>query len=257
MLGAVDCSVACQSIGRHQVSAELLVESPCPRHHQARGRGTHLAAAKGAPPLPNGSRPVMLAGMEALLIVAVIFAFLLCVFLVLAFRFPDDLQKLLGRMSSVEVTKDGLKIALIAEVVQEKEQRQPNNAELRPLVSDIPADRRVLWVDDSPANNRAEIQALRGLGLVVDTATTNAEALSYAEANRYDLVLSDIKRSAREPANAGLALPKSLRDANIDPPIAFYVGHAAKPSTESGEPVFDTPTRLLNWIREQLGRTGR
>jgi CheY-like chemotaxis protein len=206
--------------------------------------------------LPNEPRPIMLRYVEALSVVGVVFAFLLIVFLVLAFRFPDDLQKLLGRMASVEVTKDGLKIALIAQAVQEKEKRQPNDDELRPLVSEIPPDRRVLWVDDVVSNNRAEIQALRGLGLVVDTATTNAEALSYAEANKYDLVLSDITRSAPESTKAGLALPKTLRAANVDsPPIAFYVATADNPSTESGEPVFDTPTELLRWVRDELGRT--
>jgi hypothetical protein len=55
--------------------------------------------------LPDERRPIMLAYVEALSVVGVVFAFLLIVFLVLAFRFPDDLRKLLGRMTSVEVTR--------------------------------------------------------------------------------------------------------------------------------------------------------
>ncbi len=190
--------------------------------------------------------------MEAFYIALVVFGFLLIVFLVLAFRFPGDLQKLLGRTTSVEVTKDGLKIALIADAVLEKENRRPDDDELRALVSEVPAGRRILWVDDVPANNRAEIQALRGLGLAVDVATTNAEALSYAEANTYDLILSDIERSAPEPTNAGLALPAALRQAHVLAPVAFYVGNADHPTTQDGEPVFDTPTQLLAWVRDRL-----
>jgi CheY-like chemotaxis protein len=192
--------------------------------------------------------------VEALFIV---FGFLLIVFLVLAFRFPDDLKKLLGRMSSVEVTKDGLKIALIAEAVREKEKRRPDDDEIRPLVLNIPAGRRVLWVDDNPANNRVEIQALRGLGLTVDTATSNTEAQSYAQANAYDLVLSDIGRSAPEAPTAGLALPDALREVDVRAPFAFYVGNAAQPTTDAGQPVFDTPTQLFGWVREQLEGTHR
>ena len=193
--------------------------------------------------------------MEALLIALTVFAFLLIVFLVLAFRFPEDLKKLLGRVTSVEVTKGGLKIALVAAAIHEKEKRTPDEAEILPLVKNIPAGRRVLWVDDLPANNRAEIQALRGLGLTVDTATSNAEALAYAKSNMYDLVLSDIGRSAPEAATAGLALPEVLEKINVRVPIAFYVGEATNPTTPSGQPVFDTPTQLLAWIGDHLQGT--
>jgi CheY-like chemotaxis protein len=191
--------------------------------------------------------------MEALWIAGVMFGFLLVIFLILAFRFPEDLKGVLGRMTSVEVTKDGLKIALLAAAVLEKETRTPDDSELRPFVRDIPSGRRVLWVDDIPANNRAEIQALRGLGLLVDVATTNAEALSYAKTNRYDLVLSDIRRPPPEATKAGLDLPETLRDAHVNLPTAFYVGKAAQSTTEAGEPVFDTPTAMLRWVRKQLG----
>lgn len=190
--------------------------------------------------------------MAVVWIVLIVFAFLLVVFLVLALGFPEELKKLLGRMTSVEVTKDGLKIALIADAVQEKENRRPDVAELRPFVTDIPAGRRVLWVDDCPANNRVEIQALRSLGLTVDTATTNAEALSYARANKYDLVLTDIKRSSPERENAGLELPATLREAHLSAPVAFYVGKADNSTTGHGDPVFDTPTQLLGWVRDHL-----
>jgi CheY-like chemotaxis protein len=194
--------------------------------------------------------------VEALLIVLVVFAFLLIVFFVLAFRFPEDLKLLLRRMTLVEVGKNGLKIGLVAEAVREKEHRKPKKAELEPLVVNIPGDKRVLWVDDCPANNRAEIQALRSLGVTVDTATTNAEGLAYAKSRTYDLVVSDIGRSAPESSTAGLELPGALGEAHVDAPIAFYVGQAVEATTADGDPVFDTPTQLLGWISEHLRGAG-
>jgi CheY-like chemotaxis protein len=190
--------------------------------------------------------------MEAFLIVVVIFVFLLVVFLVLAFAFPDDLRALLRRTSSVEVTRDGLKIALVAEVVEQKEGRHPSTSELERLASGIPAGRHILWVDDQPANNRAEIQALRSLGLRVDTATSNEEGLSYTKVNTYDLVLSDIGRLPPQPDTAGLDLPMALSEVGVRAPVAFYVGKVREPATQAGQPVFDTPTALLIWVREQL-----
>jgi len=190
--------------------------------------------------------------VEALLIILVVFAFLLVVFFVLAFRFPEDLKLMLRRMTLVEVGKNGLKIGLVAEAVREREHRKPKKAELEPLVVNIPEGKLVLWVDDCPANNRAEIQALRSLGVAVDTATTNTEGLAYAKSRTYDVVISDIRRSAHESTNAGLELPEVLHQAHVDAPIVFYVGEAVGTTTADGDPVFDTPTQLLGWISEHL-----
>jgi len=190
--------------------------------------------------------------VEALWIVVVVSAFLLIIFLILAFKFPEDLTGLLRRLSAVEVTKEGLKMQLLAEAVYEKERRKPEESELRPLVRDLTRGGRILWVDDLPANNRAEIQALRGLGLTVDVATSNQEALSYVKTNRYDLILSDIGRAPPEAPSDGLKLPELLGAAGVTAPIAFYVGQATASTTQSGQPVFDAPTEVLSWVRNNL-----
>lgn len=190
--------------------------------------------------------------MEGVLITGIVFGSLLVMFLVVAFRYPETFERLLGRITSLELTKSGIKIGLIADAVKEKENRDPARAELRSFTRNIPAGRHILWVDDVLANSRAEIQALRGLGLIVDTATTNAEALSYAKSESYDLVVSDIGRSAPEQPKAGLQLPAALRAAGVVSPLAFYVGNAENPTTDNGEPVFDAPTALFGWISKKL-----
>jgi CheY-like chemotaxis protein len=191
--------------------------------------------------------------MEAVWVALVVFGFLLIVFLVLAFRFPDELKELLRRTKSVSITPKGLVLELVEKAVEEKEHRKPAPNEVRPVLERIPPQSRVLWVDDAPSNNRLEIQALRALDVDVDTATSNDEAVLYATADGYDLVLSDIGRAPPQESNAGLALPALLHAAGLEVPIAYYVGHAESPQTPDGHPVFDRPTDLLEFIAETLG----
>jgi hypothetical protein len=35
-------------------------------------------------------------------------------------------------------------------------------------------------------------------------------------------------------------------------PVAYYVGHAEEPQTPDGQPVFDTPTALLQFVATHL-----
>jgi CheY-like chemotaxis protein len=191
--------------------------------------------------------------MEAVWVALVVFGFLLIVFLVLAFRFPDELKALLRRTKSVSITGKGLVLELVEQAVEEKEHRKPTPDEVRPVLERIPSRSRVLWVDDAPFNNRLEIQALRALDVDVDTTTSNDEAVSYATADGYDLVLSDISRAPPQESDAGLALPELLRAAGLEVPIAYYVGHAESAQTPDGHPVFDRPTDLLRFIAETLG----
>jgi CheY-like chemotaxis protein len=140
----------------------------------------------------------------------------------------------------------------VAQAVVDKEHRKPEEDELRSLVDGIPPGRRILWVDDEPAGNRREIQALRAMDTVVDTATSNAEAVSYAGQRTYDIVLSDIGREAPQPPRAGLELPGALHEACVRAPIAFYVTTPSGPRTDSGHPVFSKPSELLRWVSAQV-----
>lgn len=190
--------------------------------------------------------------MEAVWITLIVFGFALVVFLVLAFRFPDALRELLGRAKSLSVTREGLALEFVEAAVQEKEHRRLVPDEIRPVLARIAPSRRVLWVDDAPNNNRLEVQALRALGVEVDLATSNSEALAYAHGVKYDLVLSDIARTPPEESKAGLSLPAQLRALGLSVPIAFYVEHAAPPKTADGYPVFDRPTELLGFVAKTV-----
>jgi hypothetical protein len=170
---------------------------------------------------------------------------LLVIFLVLLWRFPAEMRDLLTRFLRFEMSADGFAIQFMAKAVEEKEHRQVPRSELVPMASRI-RKLRVLWVDDHPDNNRLEAQALRALGGEVDFATSNAEAVAYARANAYDIVVSDIGRDPPQPTEDGLALPERLSEVVSPLRLVYYVGHATAPESPDGHPVVDDPTELFD-----------
>lgn len=189
--------------------------------------------------------------MEFVWITLIVFGFALIVFGIALWRFPEEVRSLIRRTASVQISGEGIAWTIFQEAIEEKEGREASAAELRPELSRL-AGGRILWVDDSPANNRLEVQSLRAAGVEIDTATSNQEALSYLGRSHYDLVLSDVHRPPPQEPEAGLALDSLLREAGVSPPIAYYVGEATGAETPGGQPVFDTPTDLLRHVATVL-----
>ena len=193
--------------------------------------------------------------------IALIFAvFLLIVGGALLWQFPEEVRSLVRRTAAIKISREGIAWQIFEEAVVQKEGRRPAATQIRPLLRALPGG-RLLWVDDAPANNRLEVQALREMGVEIDTAVSNTEAAAYARARSYDLVISDIGRSSSpEDDRAGLMLPSVLREAGNEAPVIYYVGRAEQPETESGEPVFDAPSKLLAHVEKTLsginGTTG-
>ncbi len=94
---------------------------------------------------------------------------------------------------------------------------------LRPL-------RHILWVDDHPANNAYEVEALRTTARVT-LATTTQRALEILRTEDIDAVISDISRSegGRDVHDAGVRLMREVQE--LPPsrrvPIFFYSGSSA------------------------------
>jgi CheY-like chemotaxis protein len=76
----------------------------------------------------------------------------------------------------------------------------------------------VLWVDDQPANNTAEVQTLESLGLFVEQVTSTQEAL--AKLATFDLVISDMGRP--EDDRAGYKLLAEVREQGSNVPFVIY-----------------------------------
>lgn len=182
--------------------------------------------------------------------IAGIFAALaLFVFLFVAIGFRDEFRGLLRRLVGFKVRATGISFDFLAEAVTQKEQRELPRKDGEKTLRRI-AGGTVLWVDDAPFNNRLEVRALQGRGVFVDVATGNEEAVAFARNGGYDLVLSDIGRPEGE--QTGVELPARLRAAGLNCPIAFYVGKAVGDRAPSGDPVFDRPTPLFEFIAGAL-----
>lgn len=93
---------------------------------------------------------------------------------------------------------------------------------------DAPEQKRVLWVDDRPSNNRREAAALAKLQIEVVQVTDTDAALARiaSDPEAFDLVLSDWTRP--EPLegapSAGIRLLRGLRRDWRDMPVVFYHG---------------------------------
>ena len=61
---------------------------------------------------------------------------------------------------------------------------------------------RILWADDHPENNLPVVELLRRYGASVDTPRSNADALKLLQANRYDVVISDVARDHEGPGSS-------------------------------------------------------
>jgi len=99
--------------------------------------------------------------------------------------------------------------------------------ETRRLI-DVPDQKRILWVDDHPDNNRRERAALARLQIDVQIARSTREALGRIDeglrsGEPYDLVLTDWSRP-RDGPEAGLGLIDALRTAGHVMPVVVYHG---------------------------------
>ncbi len=93
---------------------------------------------------------------------------------------------------------------------------------------DQPAQRRILWVDDHPDNNRFETVSLAKLQIEVVTVTSTNAALTALEGARsdrepFDLIISDWSRPW-EGREAGLKLLRRIRSDGHAQPVVFYHG---------------------------------
>lgn len=80
----------------------------------------------------------------------------------------------------------------------------------------------VLWVDDSPSNNRYEVQALEALGIRIELSESTEDALERVQQRHFDLIISDMGRPG-DP-RAGYTLLEMLRASGSLTPFLIYSG---------------------------------
>lgn len=121
------------------------------------------------------------------------------------------------------------------------------------LVHRVLKGAHVLWVDDQPENNAYECRILQALGISVARSTSTKGALAKAQTGKYDVILSDIKRSH---SNSGLRLLDRLREAGCTTEVIFYVGRVdnGQPTPPGAFGITDQPEPLLHFVFDVLER---
>lgn len=98
--------------------------------------------------------------------------------------------------------------------------------EISPVTSVDIKIRRILWVDDNPANPGERVTELRNRGIEVILATSTNEAMEILISNSFqpDVVVSDLVRfeEGEYRVDAGILLIKIIRGAGITVPIFIY-----------------------------------
>lgn len=85
--------------------------------------------------------------------------------------------------------------------------------------------RQVLWVDDRPANNVYERQAMESMGLEFTLALSTDEALQVLAKRKFAAIISDMGR--REGPREGYVLLEAVRSVDASTPFFIYAGSAA------------------------------
>ena len=122
-------------------------------------------------------------------------------------------------------------------------------------IKNILSGTRILLVNDVPAEMNAVVSILEELKIRVSIATSTNEAIDRLKNNRFDLVVSDMRRG--DEIDAGARLLSETRKLGIDKPTIFIVGNY-KPDRGVPAYAFGITNRvdeLLNLIFDAIERS--
>lgn len=112
----------------------------------------------------------------------------------------------------------------------------------------------VLWVDDRPGLNDSERRMLTSLGISVDIALNNEDAIKKLQRRDYDCVISDIGRPSGEPS--GLELRADMARSNVYRWLVYYIGQMditqGTPTGALG--ITNRPDHLLHFVLDAIER---
>lgn len=170
------------------------------------------------------------------------------------------IRDVLAKVNSVEfggvrvAIESGVKSAGEARNVAVPSEQRRIVAERLQMAQPRLARTRLLWIDDFPAGNKAEMKVLKDAGATIDVARSDSDAMKQLARGVYDIVLSDIKRGESE--TAGIRFLPAIRDVPLVPPVIFYV-HDSKGAPDGAFGIATRPDELLHLILDALERRGR
>lgn len=135
-----------------------------------------------------------------------------------------------------------------------------NNPHHRSRLPGTLQGKRILWVDDMPANNMLEMRNLEARGASVTIAKSTRDAMAALHQEEFDLILSDIHRMEDGVSHdtAGFEFLGTLRDdLGIYTPLIYYTSDASSaaqaPAVRKYRAVAaDSPSQLLDLVIREL-----
>lgn len=156
----------------------------------------------------------------------------------------------IGGFLDVEIKRD-IKEASKNRDVELSERSQAQIASRLDRNKDLLFGSRILWIDDVPRNNEIEFVILRNLGVLIDIAKDDSEAINRINAAIYNIIITDMGRGSNR--NAGKNLLPDLLKAVLSPPVIFYVGAPQQVPTGAFG-LATRPDQLMNLIIDALER---
>ncbi|MGU9978615.1 response regulator [Phreatobacter sp. HK31-P] len=166
------------------------------------------------------------------------------------------------KMKTSKVTVDiGKQVTEIQSRIASIESRFENNFLELPTNPTHGNARKILWVDDFPSNNAFLIDRFRSQDIETVIAISTEHAMKLILSEDFSLVISDLGRieNGNENPFAGLDLIKSIRENDIDCPIAIFSGHRGiehrRMLMDAGaDGVFDSGVDVIKFVTEKTGR---
>ncbi|HEY9602462.1 MAG TPA: GUN4 domain-containing protein [Allocoleopsis sp.] len=125
--------------------------------------------------------------------------------------------------------------------------------------------KRILWVDDNPANIAYEITRLKEEGIEVTMALSTARAMQILVSGElsFNAIITDMGRTEEGEyrPHAGIVLIKAVRDASVNLPIFVYTTFKLYTRTineliaAGGNGATRSAEQLLSWIRDYVNLT--
>jgi CheY-like chemotaxis protein len=147
--------------------------------------------------------------------------------------FKPALMRFIDRTGEVQIKKGDIEVVIKAGIELAKAEARRSGGPLTDEeISEIAEEanktniskiheKTILWVDDTPSNNRYEIKAFQQIGINVVTVANGEEALNYITKNKVDVIISDFKR-ANDPRFAGYGLFDELKQQDKNIPYVIY-----------------------------------
>lgn len=134
------------------------------------------------------------------------------------------------------------------------------NLEISDRATNVVLTKKLLWVDDVPANNAFLVEGLKQRGVDVVLSRNTADALQQLKVDTFGAIITDLGRyeDGREKPFAGLELIEKVRADQVDTPILVFASSRGMKNRDKlmqagAEDVADSGVKVMTFVERHLG----